>query len=65
MRRQRNKLQVKEQDKTPEELSKVEIHKLSDKEFKVMIIKTLNKLKRMIEYRRSLTKIRNQISKWS
>lgn len=65
MRRQRNKFQVKEQDKTPEELTKVKIYKLSDKEFKVMIVKMLNKLKRMNKYRRSLTKIRNQISKWS
>lgn len=65
MRRQRNKFQVKEQDKTPEELTKVKIYKLLDKEFKVMIVKMLNKLKRMNKYRRSLTKIRNQISKWS
>lgn len=65
MRRQRNKLQAKEQDKTPEEPTKVKIYKLSDKEFKVMIVKMLNKLKRMNKYRRSLTKIRNQISKWS
>lgn len=65
MRRQRNKLQAKEQDKTPEESTKVKIYKLSDKEFKVMIVKMLNKLKRMNKYRRSLTKIRNQISKWS
>ena len=50
MRRQRNKFQVKEQDKTPEELTKVKIYKLSDKEFKVMIVKMLNKLKRMNKY---------------
>ena len=38
MRQQRNMVQMKEQDKTPEEeLSKVEKSNLSDKEFKVMI----------------------------
>ena len=46
MKRQKNIFQTKEQGKTPEELNKVEISNLSDKEFKVMIIKLLNKLKR-------------------
>ena len=37
MRGQRHMLQMKEQDKTPEEeLSEVELGKLSNKEFKVM-----------------------------
>ena len=35
---------MKEQDKTPEELSKVETSNLSRKEFKVMIINMFNKL---------------------
>ena len=38
--------QMKEQDKISEELSQVEICNLSDKAFKVMIIKMLNKLRR-------------------
>ena len=42
MRQQRNMFQTKEQDKTSEEeLSKVEISNLPDKEFKVMTIKIL------------------------
>ena len=37
---QRNMFQMKEQDKTPEEqLSEVEIGKLPEKEFRVMIVK--------------------------
>ena len=40
MRQQRNMLQRKEQDKTPEpEVTKVEIGSLPKKEFRVMIIK--------------------------
>ena len=38
--------QMKEQDKTLEELSEVEISNLLDKDFKVMIIKMLNELRR-------------------
>ena len=38
--------QMREQDKTPEELSKVEISNLPNKEFKVMIIKMLKDLRR-------------------
>ena len=48
MNRQTNMFQMKEQDKTPEELSEMEISNLPDKEFKVMIIKMLNKLRRRI-----------------
>ena len=48
--------QTKEQDKTPEELSGVEIISLRPKEFKVMIITTLNKLRRMNEHVRRLMK---------
>ena len=39
MKQQRNMFQMKEEDKTPEEQSEVEISNLPDKEFKVMIIK--------------------------
>ena len=50
MRQQRNMLQMKEQDKTPEEeLSEVEITSLPDKEFKVMIIKIINELRRRMD----------------
>ena len=38
-KQQRNMFQTKEQDKTPEELSEVEISNLPKKEFKVMIVK--------------------------
>ena len=49
MRQQRNMFQTKEQDKTPEEqLSKLEIGNLPEKEFKVMIVKMIQELgKRM------------------
>ena len=44
-------LQMKEQDKIPEEeLSKVEISNLPDKEFKLMIIKMLHEFRRMDEH---------------
>ena len=38
--------QMKEQDKTPEELSEVEIGSVPNEEFKVMIIKMTNKRRR-------------------
>ena len=42
---------MKEQDKTPEEeLSKVEISNLPDKEFKLMIITMLHEFRRMDEH---------------
>ena len=41
---------MKEQDKTPEEeLSKVELSNLPDKEFRIMILKMLNKLRRRMD----------------
>ena len=42
MRQQKNMLQTKEQDKNKEELGKIEIKILPNKEFKIMIIKMLN-----------------------
>ena len=43
-------VQTKEQDKTPEkELSEMEIGSLSEKEFKVMIVKMIKELKRRME----------------
>ena len=48
--RQRNMFQMKKQDKTwNKELSEVEISNLPNKEFKVMIIKMLNKLRRRMD----------------
>ena len=41
--------QMKEQAKTPEELSEMEISHLLDKEFEVMIIKMLNKFRRRMD----------------
>ena len=49
MRRQRNIFQMKEQDKTTEELSEVEINYLHNIEFKVMIIKMLKELRRKMD----------------
>ena len=50
MRRQRNMIQTKEQDKTSEkELNKAEINSVPDKEFKVMNIKMLNELWRIMD----------------
>ena len=44
MRRQRNMAQMKEQNKTPEELNEMEISNLSDAEFKILIIRMLKEL---------------------
>ena len=45
MRRQRNKAQMKEQNKTPEkELNKMEITNLSDAEFKTLVIRMLTEI---------------------
>ena len=45
MRRQRNMTQMKGQIKTPEEeLNKMEIHNLSDAEFKTLFIRMLKEL---------------------
>ena len=44
---ERNRFQTKEQDKTPEEqLSKVELGNLSEKEFRVMIVKLIDNLEK-------------------
>ena len=45
MRRQRNRAQMKEQNKTPEkELNKIEISNLSDGKFKTLVIRMLKEL---------------------
>ena len=41
--------QIKDQDKTPEELSKMEISNLPEKEFRVMIVKMIKELKRRMD----------------
>ena len=50
MRWQTNMSQMKEQDKTPEEkLSEVEIGNLLQKEFRVMIVKMIEDLRKRME----------------
>ena len=49
MRRQRNMSQMREQSKTPErELQKMEMSNLLDVEFKTLVIKMLNELRRRV-----------------
>ena len=50
IRRHKNMFQTKEQKTKTSEKEKVEISNLRNKEFKVMIIKVLNKLRRMDEH---------------
>ena len=58
--------QSKEQDKTSEkELNLKEINNLCDKEFKVMVIKMLAKLRRMDEHSENLNKETENIFKKS
>ena len=50
MTQQRNMFQMKEQDKTPEEeLSQVEIGNLPKKEFRIVIIKMIQELRRRMD----------------
>ena len=62
MRQQKNMYQVKEQDKTPEEqLTEVEIGNISEKEFRVIIVKMIQDLEkdwrhRLRRYNKCLTK---------
>ena len=50
MERQRNRPQMKEQENSPEEeIDDMEASNLSDREFRVMIIRTLNNMKKDIE----------------
>ena len=58
MRRQRNMAQMKEQNKTPEkELNKMEISKLSDAEFKTMVVRMI---KEFIGYFNSMKRPRQK-----
>ena len=64
---------MKEQDKSPEkEQSTMEISNLSDKEFKVVVIKILTKLKRKVDktsdnldrkYKKNHPKLKNTVTK--
>ena len=50
MKRQRTMYQMKEQDKTPEkQLNKVEIGKLPEKQFRIMIVKMIHDLRKRME----------------
>ena len=50
MKRQRAMYQMKEQDKTPEkQLNKVEIGKLPEKQFRIMIVKMIHDLRKRME----------------
>ena len=51
MRQQRNMSQMKEQDKSPEELSEVKIGNLLEKEFRIMIVKMIRDLRKRTEAR--------------
>lgn len=48
----RKMFQMKGKDKTPEELSKMELSNLPDKEFKIKIVKMLDKLRRRLDEHR-------------
>ena len=70
MKRQRTMYQMKEQDKTPEkQLNEVEIGNLSEKEFRIMIVKMIQdlgirmetKIKKMQEmFNKDLEKLKNK-----
>ena len=50
MKRQRTLYQMKEQDKAPEkQLNEVEIGKLPEKEFRIMIVKMIQDLRKRME----------------
>ena len=63
MGRQRNRSQMKEQNNSPEEeLEEMEARNLSDREFRVMIIRILNGMKKGIEtIKKNQTEIKNAI----
>ena len=50
MKRQRTMYQMKEQDKTPQkQLNEVEIGNLPEKEFRIMIVKMIQDLRKRME----------------
>lgn len=71
MKRQKNMFQIKAKDKSSEQVqNEVEIHNLLDIEFKEMIIKILNELRRIMNKQSMLTELVNiknnqGIHKWN
>ena len=54
---------MKEQENSPEELDEMEASNVSDKEFRVMIIRILNSMKKCIEtIKKNHSEIKNEIS---
>ena len=63
MGRQRNRQQIKEQGNTPEELDETKASNLSNREFRVMIIRIFDNMKKDIEtIKKNQLKIKNGIS---
>ena len=63
MGRQRNRPQLKEQENSQEELDEVEASNLSDRQFRVMIIRILNSMKKGTEnIQKDQSEIKNAIS---
>ena len=63
MGKQRNRPQMKEQENSPEELDEMEESNLSHREFRVMIIRILNSMKKDIEtMQKDQSEIKNAIS---
>ena len=63
MGKQRNRPQMKEQEYSPEELDEMEASNLSNREFRVMIIKILNSMKKDINIIKKVqSEIKNAIS---
>ena len=62
MKRQRTRYQMKEQDKTPEkQLNEVEIGNLPEKEFRIMIVKMIQDLRKRMEAK--IEKIQDMFNK--
>ena len=63
MRRQRNRPQVKEQENSPEKLDEMHTSNLSHREFRIMIIRILNYMKKDLEtIKNDQSEIKNAIS---
>ena len=63
MRTQRNRPQIKEHDNLPEELDEKETSNLSNREFRVMIIRILNSMTKDKEIiKKDQSEIKNAIS---
>ena len=63
MGKQRNSLQIKEKEDFPEELNEMEANNLSDIEFRVMIVRIRNNMKKDMEtIKNDKSEIKNAIS---